>query len=296
LIHGVFPPIPTPFDDDGDVAYGALASNIERWNAFGLAGYVVLGSNGEAVYLSEAESVRVLEVARAAIPQDKVLIAGTGRESTRDTIGFTRRAAATGVDAALVVTPSYYDGKMDRDALIAHYAAVAAESPVPIVLYNVPKFTHIDMDAETIGHLATIPNIIGIKDSSGNVAKLGDVVRLAPVGFQALVGTASVFFAGLALGAVGGVLALANVAPAQAVEIYRLHGAGQWDEAAELQRRMLPVNTAITARYGIAGLKAALDLLGFYGGPVRSPLQPLPTPDVATIRTTLTAGGLLTGR
>jgi 4-hydroxy-2-oxoglutarate aldolase len=289
----VFPPIPTPFGDSGEVDYDALAANLERWNAFALAGYVVLGSNGEAVYLEERECARILETARRAIPSEKVLVAGTGRESTRATIEATRAAAACGADVALIVTPNYFDGKMTAAALIDHYTAVAAEAPIPVALYNVPKFTHVDMDADTVARLSEVPNVIGIKDSSGNVAKLGDIVRLARTGFQAMVGTASVFFAGLALGAVGGVLALANVAPAQAVEIYDLHRAGRWEEAAALQRRMLPVNSAITARFGIAGLKAALDLLGYYGGPVRPPLQPIMDADVRALQAILAAGGVL---
>ena len=293
LLHGVFPPIPTPFGTSGEVDCDALQANLQRWNAHDLTGYVVLGSNGEAVYLSESESVRVLETARVAIPEDRVMIAGTGRESTRATIAASQVAAHSGADAALVVTPGYFSGKMTPDALVDHYTAVAAESPIPVALYNVPKFTHLDLDADTIARLSEIPNIIGIKDSSGNIAKLAEVVRLTRPDFQVLVGAASVFFAGLTLGAVGGVLALANVAPSQALEIYRLHKAGRWDEAADLQRKMLPVNNAITARFGIAGLKTALDLLGYYGGPVRSPLQPLRDADVEALRMVLVAGGIL---
>ncbi len=293
MLHGVFPPIPTPFDAAGDVAYDALSANLERWNSHDLAGYVVLGSNGESVYLTEAESLRILETARQAIPPHKVMIAGTGRESTRETIRFTAQAAQAGADAALVLTPRYFDGRMTPAALINHYAAVAIGSPIPVVLYNVPKFTHVDMDAATIAGLAERPTIIGVRDSSGNVAKLGNIVRLARPDFQVLVGTASVFFAGLALGAVGGVLALANVAPQQALEIYRLYQAARWDEAAELQRQMLPVNDAITAQFGIAGLKAALDMLGYYGGPVCSPLRPLSDDEAQSLRSVLVSGGLL---
>ncbi len=293
MLHGVFPPIPTPFDAAGDVAYDALSANLERWNSHDLAGYVVLGSNGESVYLTEAESLRILETARQAIPPHKVMIAGTGRESTRETIRFTAQAAQAGADAALVLTPRYFDGRMTPAALINHYAAVAIGSPIPVVLYNVPKFTHVDVDAATIAHLSGLQNVAGIKDSSGNVAKLANIVRLARPDFQVLVGTASVFFAGLALGAVGGVLALANVAPQQALEIYRLYQAARWDEAAELQRQMLPVNDAITAQFGIAGLKAALDMLGYYGGPVRSPLRPLSDDEAQSLRSVLVSGGLL---
>ena len=292
-LSGVFPPIPTPFDGEGEVALPALAENLERWNAYDLAGYVVLGSNGEAVYLTEREKLRVWETARQVIPPDKLMIAGTGCESTRQTIALTRQAAGAGADAALVVTPNYFDTKMTPDGLVRHYEAVADGSPIPVVLYNVPKFTHVDMDAGTIARAARHPNVIGVKDSGGNVAKLADVVQLTGPDFQVLAGSAGFFFAGLALGAVGGVLALANVAPQQAIDIQRLFEAGRWDEAAELQRRMIPVNAAVTARFGIAGLKAALDALGYHGGPVRSPLEDITGDDFQALWDVLVEGGLL---
>jgi 4-hydroxy-2-oxoglutarate aldolase len=292
-LQGVFPPIPTPFDQDGEVHPAALQANLRRWKQFGLHGYVVLGSNGEAVYLSESERQQVLEAAREEIPADKIMIAGAGGESTRQTVAFAVQAAQAGADAALVITPHYYGGKMTRDSLVSHFRAVADASPIPLVLYNVPKFTHLDMDAETVALVAEHPNIIGIKDSAGNIAKLGDIVRLSEPGFQVLAGSASFFFAGLTLGAVGGVLALANVAPQQCMDIYRLFRDGKWDEAAELQRAMLPVNAAITARFGIAGLKRALDLLGYYGGPVRSPLMGLKPEEEQVLERVLVEGGVL---
>lgn len=292
-LGGVFPPIPTPFNAQGNVSYQRLAENLERWNAYDLAGYVVLGSNGEAVYLNAEEKLRVLETSRQAIPSDKVMLAGTGCESTRETIAQTRQAAESGADAALVVTPHYFGGKMTSEALMKHFQMVAEASSIPVVLYNVPKFTHVDMDAATVAHLAQHPNIIGVKDSGGNVAKLADVVRLAGPDFQVLAGSAGFFLAGLALGAVGGVLALANVAPQQSIDVLRLFQAGRWDEAAKLQRRMVPVNAAVTARFGVAGLKAALDMLGYYGGPVRSPLLDLTTNELQSLREILVEGGVL---
>ena len=292
-LNGVFPPIPTPFDSDGNVAYGALVENLERWNRYDLAGYVVLGSNGEAVYHTEEEKLRVWRAARLAIPSDKLMVAGTGCESTRQTISLTCRAAREGADAALVVTPHYFGSMMTPAALFRHYQSVADASPIPIVLYNVPKFTHVDMGATTIAHLAGHPNIVGIKDSGGSVAKLADVVRQTGPDFQVLAGSASFLFAALTLGAVGGVVALANVAPRQSISVYNLHREGRWDEAAELQRRMLPVNAAVTSRFGIAGLKAALDMLGYHGGPVRSPLIDLDEEERQIVRAVLAEGGLL---
>jgi 4-hydroxy-2-oxoglutarate aldolase len=294
-LAGIFPPISTPFDAMGEVSTAALTANLERWNAYDLAGYVVLGSNGEAAYLSDDERLRVLEAARRAIPPGKLMIAGTGCEATRATIRLTQQAARLGADAAIVLTPGYYQPEMTGEVLVRHFCAVADASPIPVLLYNVPKFTGVDMDAATVARASEHPNIVGIKDSSGNVAKLAETVQLARPGFQVLVGTASVLFPGLAVGAVGGVVALSLVAPQQAIDIWRLHRAGRWEEAAALQRRMLPVNAAVTTRFGVPGLKAALDMLGYYGGPVRPPLIELDEGKRQALRAILTGAGLLPG-
>ena len=266
---------------------------MRRWNRYDLSGYVAFGSNGEVAYLTESEKLRVLETIRAAMPANKVLIAGTGCESTRETIALTQQAAARGADVALLVTPHYYITKMTPDALARHYEAVAEAAPIPVTLYNMPKYAHVDMDAALIARMARHPNIIGIKDSGGNITKLGDIVRLCPPDFQSLAGSAGFFFAALMLGAVGGVLALANIAPQQCIDLYRLHEAGMYQEAAALQRRLIPVNAAVTARFDIAGLKAALEMLGYYGGPVRAPLADLSEADRAALRAILQEGGVL---
>jgi 4-hydroxy-2-oxoglutarate aldolase len=292
-LGGVFPPIPTPFDGEGKVAYEALTENLARWNEFDLSGYVVLGSNGEAVYLTDEEKVRILETCRKAIPADKHMIAGTGAQSTRQTIALTCRAADAGADAALIVTPHYYSGMMTGEALVRHYQAVADASPIPVMIYNVPKFTGVDMGAAAIARAAQHPNVVGTKDTAGNIAKLADTVRLAGPGFQVLAGSAGFFLAGLAVGAVGGILALANIAPQKAIDIYRLFRSGELDGAAELQRRMLPVNAAVTATMGIPGLKAALDMLDYYGGPVRAPMLDVNEEQRAVLRAILVEGGVL---
>ncbi len=292
-LKGIMPPIPTPFDAAGDVHLGALRENLERWNAYDLRGYVVLGSNGEGVLLDEEERVRVWAAARQAIPADKLLVAGTGAESTRQTIDITMRAADAGADAALVVTPHYYAPAMTADSLVQHYTKVADASPVPILIYNVPKFTNVNVGAATVARAAEHPNIVGMKDTSGNITQLADTVRLAGPDFQVLAGSAGFLLAGLAVGAVGGILALANVAPQAGLEITRLFQAGALERAAELQRRMIPVNSAVTARFGIPGLKAAMDMLGYYGGPVRSPLLDLTEDARRTLREVLQEGGLL---
>ncbi len=293
-MNGIFPPIPTPFGVDGAVEHRLLVANLERWNEHDLSGYVVLGSNGEAVYLDLDEKVGVWEAARQVIPNDKVMIAGTGYESTRQTIAATSLAAKAGADAVLVVTPHYYGPQMTPDALVDFYEAVADASPLPVIVYNVPKFTGVNVAAATLARLSRHANIIGVKDTSGNVAQIADTVRLASPEFQVLAGSAGFLFAGLAVGAVGGVLALANIAPQQSIDIYRLYCQGRWEEAAALQRRMLPVNTAVTAGFGIAGLKAALDMLGYYGGPVRKPLVDLDETKRHALHAVLVEGGILT--
>ena len=292
-LSGVFPPIPTPFDREGNVACQALVENLERWGRYDLTGYLVLGSNAEAVYLDDEEKLRVLQEARKAIPKDKVMIAGTGAESTRHSIALTRQAAEVGADVAILVTPHYYGNRMTPDSLVAYYQAVAEASPIPILLYNVPIYTHLDMDAATVARASRHPNIIGVKDSGGNITKIGDIVRLTGPDFQVLAGSAGFFFAALAVGVVGGVLALANIAPQPCIDIYRLFKAGEWDRAAELQRRMIPVNTAVTARFGVVGLKVALDMLGYYGGPGRLPMLDLSEGEKQTLRGILVDGGLL---
>ena len=292
-LAGVYPPILTPFDATGEIAYDALVDNLARWNEYGLRGYVVLGSNGEAVYVTDEEKVRVWETARRAIPGDKLLVAGTGAHSTRQTIALTRLAAGAGADVALAVTPHYYSGKMTSEALVRHYQALADASPIPVMIYNVPGFTGVDMDAAALARAAQHPNVIGMKETGGNITKMGDIVRQAPPDFQMLAGSAGFFFAGLAVGAAGGILALANIAPQLCLDLYRLFQTGQWAEAAALQCRLVPVNAAVTARFGIAGLKAAMDMLGYYGGPVRAPLLDLGDEDRQTLRTILAQGGVL---
>jgi 4-hydroxy-2-oxoglutarate aldolase len=293
-LHGIFPPIPTPFVD-GKVAYDKLAANIARWNQTGLRGYVAFGSNGEYVYLSEAEKLEVVKtVVQSAAPGMQV-IAGTGCESTWQTIELTNACAKLGAHAALVVTPFYYGGRMNEAALFKHFTAVADQAAIPVLIYNVTKFTNINIAAGLVARLSRHPNIIGIKDSNGNVGSLGEMVAAADRNFSVLVGTAGALFGALTLGAVGGVLALANVAPEACVQIQTLIKQGRIEPARLLQLRMLPVNTAVTATYGVPGLKAALDMLGYYGGDPRPPLLPASEKERGDIREILKKAGLLEG-
>jgi 4-hydroxy-2-oxoglutarate aldolase len=292
-LEGIYPPIPTPFDEKGQITVNPLKDNLAFMNRFDLRGIVVMGSNGEYVMLSEKEKILLMETARAAIPSDKLMIAGTGCQSTVETIDLTRKAAEIGANAALVITPSYYRKAMTPEALSVHFRAVADASPIPVILYNMPANTGIDLEAETIAALAQHPNIIGIKDSGGNIVKMADIRRMAGPGFQVLAGSAGFLLPALSVGAVGGVLALANIAPARSIAIHKYFLEGNQTDALNLQLLMIPVNIAVTARWGIPALKASMDFLGLYGGPVRPPLMPLPEETRKLLKTILTESGIL---
>ena len=291
-LNGIFPPVTTPFMDD-KVAYDKLASNIEKYGQTGLKGIVVLGSNGEYVSLSEEEKRKVVETVVQATPDHMSVIAGTGCESTRETIRLTADCAAAGAHAALVVTPHYFGGKMSDAALIKHFTTVADHSPIPILLYNVPQFTHVNLTVNVVAQLSGHPNIIGIKDSTGNVIQLGEFLHQVDADFRILVGTASALYGALTLGCVGGVLALANVTPETCVKIHGLVQAGDFEAARQIQLKMIPVNKAVTATFGIAGLKTALDLLGYFGGEPRAPLLPSSDETKTAVENTLKQAGLL---
>jgi 4-hydroxy-2-oxoglutarate aldolase len=291
-LHGIIPPIPTPFDR-GEVAHDKLAANVRKLCSTGVHGLLVLGSNGEYVYLSEAEKRQVVETVVAAAAEGTVVLVGSGCESTVETIRLTRDCAALGAHAALVVTPGYYGDKMSAAALEAHFTAVADAAPIPVLLYDVTKFTHISLSLDTVLRLAAHPNIVGIKDSSGNVAQLGELIAAAPAEFKILVGTAGALYPALTLGCPGGIVALANVAPTQCVRVYDLVESGQLAEARRLHLQLLPVNRAVTARYGVAGLKAAMDMLGDFGGEPRQPLLPLTSDEKGVLRGILRRAELL---
>lgn len=291
-LHGIFPPITTPFSA-GKVAHDKMASNVEKWNRTGLKGYVVLGSNGEYVCLSEEEKRAVVDTVVQAAADEMLIIAGTGCESTTETLRLTEDCAKLGAHAALVVTPHYYAGRMKEAALIKHFSELADHSPIPILIYNVPKFTHINMAAEFVARLSKHPNIIGIKDSSGNVIQLGELLNGVAKDFSVMVGTAGVLFSALTIGCVGGVCALANVAPEACVRIFDLVKADDLDAARELQLKMIPVNQALTATYGVPGLKTAMDMLGYFGGDPRLPLLPSSEQERSEIKNILKKADLL---
>ncbi len=292
-LKGVLPPIPTPFREDGEVAYDKLAENLERWNRTDLSGYLVTGSNGEFAALTEHEKMRIWEVARKHIPAQKRFLAGTGCETTRETTAMTKQAASAGAEAALVVTPWYNKEAMKSRELVAHFTAVADAAPIPILLYNVPQFTGVTMGSDAVAKLAEHPNIIGMKDSAGAMGTFAEYVRVTPPSFQLFIGSALSFYVALCLGARGGILALANIAPQECVLIQRLFEDGKQEEAKRLQLGLLPLARTVTSRFGIGGLKAAMTMRGYYGGPPRAPLLPPKAEEIDAIRTELAAVGLL---
>lgn len=251
----------------------AVRSNIEKWNGEGVAGYVALGSTGERVHLDERECLEVIEAAREAVPDHMAFIVGAGQQSTRATITETQRAASAGALAVLVITPHFYRPAMTQAALINHYLSVADAAPVPVLLYSMPELTGIAFAAETVARLSEHENITGIKDSSADIINLAETLRLVPDDFAVLTGNGPLLYAALGAGARGAILAAGCVAPRQSVAIYRAMEAGDTKHARDLQRKLTPLARAVTVRYGISGLKAALDMIGYTGGAVRAPLQ-----------------------
>jgi 4-hydroxy-2-oxoglutarate aldolase len=292
-LSGIYPPIPTPFTPDGTLALAHLESNMERWNREPISGYVVGGSNGEFVHLSVEERIEVVRTVLQARAPDRTVIAGAGMESAHETIALARAMASAGADLAIVVTPSYYKSKMTSAALQDYYTRVADGSPIPVLIYNVPSNTGVDIAAEAVIRLSEHSNIVGLKDSSGDLSKMASVVRQAAKGFQVLAGSAGFFLPALSVGAVGVVPALGNFASVLLRELMDRFAAGDIQRARALQWRAAEPNTAVTTRFGVPGLKAALDMLGYYGGPVRSPLQPLTQEETSALRDILQRAELL---
>jgi len=290
---GILPPIPTPFDADGELNLKALAQNMAKWNSTPLAGYVVLGTNGEMHYLSEAEKLTYFEAARKHIPANKLFVAGCGCESAHSTIAFVKKVAALGADVALLVNPCYYKSRMDNAGLTDYYTRVADASPIPLSIYNIPANTMVDMSADLIIKLSEHPNIAGVKDSGGNLAKMGQIMKAARPGFQVLAGSAGFLYPALCLGAVGGVLALANIAPKQCLDLLDIVKRGKHEEAKALQLQMIAANTFVTSQFGVPGLKAAMDMIGMYGGNPRSPMLPLPEEQKTALRKILQDAGII---
>ena len=272
---GIYTPLATPFAADGSLDARALARNVEQYLRSPLTGLVVLGSNGEAPQLDEHEADLAIKSVRDAMPKDRPLLAGTGRESTAATIRATERAARIGVDAVLVRTPSFYKGQMTTDAFVKHYTQVADRSPVPVLLYNVTMYTGVNLLPEAVGILSQHPNIVGIKETNSDMVQLGEYLARAADGFTVLAGSGATYFSALMLGAHGAILAVAGVAPDSCVQIFTAVRDGRIDQARKMHRQLAPLSKLVGATHGVPGLKAALTLLGFEGGIPRPPLQPV---------------------
>jgi len=292
-LAGIFPPVTTPFQPNGDLALDQLRATLERMNTLPLAGYVLGGSNGEFTSLSLEERLAVTTLAREVTAGGRLLIGGSGMESTRGTVALTRQMAAIGIDAVMVVTPGYFKARMSGAALEAHYRAVADASPVPVLLYNVPANTGVELPQESVARLSEHPNIIGLKDSGGDITRIGWLVDSVLPGFQILAGSAGFLLPALAVGAVGSVAALANIAATELAEIVRRFDAGDLAGARTLQHQLIGINNAVTRQFGVAGLKAAQEMLGWYGGPPRAPLLPATDEERAIVQTRLVEAELL---
>jgi 4-hydroxy-2-oxoglutarate aldolase len=290
---GIYTPIVTPFHPDDTLDEAGLVSNVSRWMKTSLQGLVVLGSNGEAAQLDDSEADRIVDLVRGQMPSDRPLIAGTGRESTRATIAATRRAAAAGADAVLVRTPSFFKSQMTTDVFVRHYTDVAEASPVPVLLYNVSMFTGVNLQVDAVERLAVHPNIVGMKESGSDIAQIADFVARTPNDFTVLAGSATTLLHALCAGCDGAILALAALVPDACRELMTLVQHGRLDEARTLQQHLLPIAKSVGGSYGVPGLKAALHLLRFAGGPPRPPLRPVAPSIIDVIRGQLHALGVL---
>ena len=274
-LQGIFPPIATPFDHEGNVYASKLRHNVEKWNRTTLSGYVVCGSTGESVMLTTEEKMQLWElVAKHAAPE-KLLIAGTGVESVRETVCLSNRAAGMGYKAAIVRTPHYYKGFMGRpETQVLYYRAVADQSRIPLIIYNWQQTTGVDIAPDAVAQLSEHPNIIAIKESSGNLEKVMQMIREVRDGFQVMVGSAPTLWPSLQMGATGAILAYANAAPYSTIAIWEAYRTREEEAGRDWQNRIGQAAAVVTVKYGIPGLKYAMDLNGYYGGPPRSPLTP----------------------
>lgn len=290
-LKGVIPPMITPFKENGDVDYDGFISNILKWNEDRLTGYLVNGSNSETAYLSEEEKLELVRLTVDNAGSGMHVMAGTGMESARETISFTNKCARLGAQSALVLTPFYYSGAMNSAALIKFFTEVADNSDIPILIYNVSKFTHVNIGADAVGALSRNPNIVGMKDSNGDVPQLATFLRVADPSFKVMTGTFSAWFPALALGVTAIISAMANCCPNEIAEVQELFDAGNWESARAVYQRMFPVNAAVTGTYGISGLKYVTDRMGYKGGYVRNPLSDSTTDDKAKLDEILKKAG-----
>lgn len=293
--NGIFVALTTPFDDSGALSPTRAEENVKKYNKTALAGYLVLGSTGECITLTDRESLSMLETAAAAADPSKIVIAGTARESTAATIEFTNACAQAGARAALVRAPAYFKSKMTVEALRRHFLEVADKSRIPVLLYNIPRNTGLNLDPRLVIELASHPNIAGIKESGGNMSMLGEIGREVAPAFRYFLGAASVLLPGLVMGACGGILAVANAVPDLACRVFDSFHRGDLADARREQLALIQWNRILSEKHGVAGVKYAQDLLGYYGGPPRPPLLPLGEDARAEITSLVAGNGRITG-
>jgi 4-hydroxy-2-oxoglutarate aldolase len=278
-LQGIFPPITTPFDHAGNIYTAKVQHNVEKWNRTTLSGYVVMGSTGESVMLTTDEKITMWEMVAKYADSEKLLIAGTGMESVRETVCLTNRAAEMGYKAAMVRTPHYYKNLVGRaSAQALYYRAVADQSRIPLIIYNWPQATGVDIPVEAVVDISEHPNVIAIKESSGSLEKVMQMLREVRPGFQVMVGSAPTLWPSLLMGACGAILAYANAAPYSVIAIWEAYRRREEEAGLDWQNRIGRAATLVTTKYGVPGLKYAMDLNGYYGGPPRLPLS-VPSPE-----------------
>jgi 4-hydroxy-2-oxoglutarate aldolase len=291
-LNGILPPVTTPFNEHGEVDHGALASNIARYNETGLRGYVPLGSNGEAVHLNAIERRQVIETVKRAATSGHTIVAGVNEFATFAAIEAARAAADCGADAVLAITPYFYKGSMTQERLARHFSELADRSPIPVLIYNVPQNTGVIIEPATIAALGAHQNIIGVKDSAGNMGAIAETIRLAPEGLAVMVGNGGIVYPSLMMGATGAILGVACAAPRACVELYEASKAGDHASARELQNRIAPLSQIVTAGLSVPGLKAALEIIGLAGRFPRAPLSPVSSSDNEKIKAVIRKTGL----
>ncbi len=278
-IKGVFAPIATSFDAAGELDFKSLAANMAKWGKTRMQGYVVLGSNGEANFLTFDEKIELVAEVVKLNRGSKVIIAGTGVETTKETIALTKKVAEVGAQVALVLPPFYFKAAMGNAALAAHFKAVADASPIPVMLYNMPGNTGLNLSSGLVAELSYYPNIVGIKDSGGNIVQIAEIIAKSKPGFIVFAGSGSYLLPTLAVGGHGTTAALANIAADELADVYEAFMAGDYERAKEAQKKVLDINAAVTSRWAVPGLKAAMDMMGYVGGRPRLPMLPLPEKD-----------------
>ncbi len=293
MFKGIYTPVVTPFDENEEIDYGKMKLNLDKWGKTDLDGIVVLGSNGEFVYLTEDEKLKLVKFTIENFTKEKKIIVGSTCESTRGTISLSNKMADLGADAVLILPPNYFKGGMKEEVLYKHYTNVADEVKVPVMIYNMPGNTGINLSSGLVARLSKHPNIVGIKDTSGNIVQLSEIVRDTDDDFAVFAGNAGYLLPALAVGARGATLALANILPDECCKLVSLFKEGKIDEARELQKRLLEPNFTVTGRFGVPALKYALDLLGYGGGYPRRPLLPLSEDNKKVVEEVLKTYGAL---